>query len=301
MPIIIGTRHGTPPPIAREARPLIAMTWTGPDGTVWDLMSADRGVWLTHGIRGLGMPDIDRQTRKSPRGTMWTSFSVGERQVVWNVITHDRDDWVGVDRAFWASLHPARTGVWTVTLPGGERRRLRCRFVDDGDVSFRQDPTITGVGRYQVRLVAEDPFWRGDPITRTFENSTGTGFFGPTGGPPFHIAPAYILGSATITNPGDVEAWPVWTVRGPWTAVTITIDGKTLSVPFTGGSSDVLTIDSDPWRPRAYMQNGADVTGQIASLGFAPIQPGTDVSLGLTLTGTGSVRVDFTPAYLRAF
>src|SRR5690606_30720906 len=36
------------------------------------------------------------------------------------------------------------------------------------------------------------------------------------------VSSGQVLGETTLTNPGDVEAWPTWTITGPASLVTIT-------------------------------------------------------------------------------
>ena len=43
-----------------------AMTWTGWDGSVWDLIGAGSGAQLQRGVRGLFMPHVDQYSSSSP-------------------------------------------------------------------------------------------------------------------------------------------------------------------------------------------------------------------------------------------
>ena len=63
----------------------VAMTWTGGDGSSWDLTRRSDGVWLMPGFRGLRMPPLDRFVSDSPSvdGSRWRGNRVLEREVFW--------------------------------------------------------------------------------------------------------------------------------------------------------------------------------------------------------------------------
>lgn len=301
--VILGSAPTRPPaPPAEEARALTGMTWTGWDGSVWDLLSWGSGVFLATGIRGMSMPPIDRHVTESVVGTRWRGMTIGEREVFWPLCIFTRSsetEWLRLEREWWRTMRPDKVGTWTVRLPSGEQRSLPLRFSDDGDHSYRTDPARHGWQLYGLRLVAEEPMWRGSPIVRIWGDEAPVSFFG-SGAPPFHVSSNRTMGSAVITNPGDVEAWPTWTLLGPWASADITMGDQTISVPFPGAAGETLVIDADPWGPSA-MMGGVDRMGDVSQVGFAPIPAGADIPVGLDMAGTGSVRVEFTPAYYRAF
>lgn len=280
-----------------------AIEWTGDDGVTWDLTGTG-GVALGPGIRGFGMPPVKRFTAASIlAGSRHMGFRVDEREVFWPLLvrTGRGQQWVDTNRAFWRTLQPHRTGTWSVTQPGGERRRLICRLDSDGDPSYEWDPALYGWMAYKVTLVAEDePHWLGDPVRGSWTVGDPRDFFG-SGGPPFWISPAHTFGSATLTNPGDVEAWPVWTLHGPFASGSVGIGSSVLAIDFGLTSGQTLTIDSNPWGPTATMQDGTDRTGDVSDLGFAPIPAGQSIPLLVSLTGSGSVEVDITPRYYTAW
>jgi hypothetical protein len=210
------------------------------------------------------------------------------------------DEWLERDRAFWASLQPGVHGTWTVATPNSGSRSLACRFVDDGQHAFEVDPVLQGWASYGVSLVADDPFWRGSPVRRTWAQSAETDFYGGGTAPVFNISSGSQLGSATMSNPGSVEAWPVWTIRGPLTSVTVGVDGRTVAWNVALVEGDILVIDTDPTVQSAWL-NGVDVTDQLGSADFAPIPAGLERPLSLSMAGTGSVEAAITPRFYRAW
>jgi len=115
-----------------------------------------------------------------------------------------------------------------------------------------------------------------------------------------NVSSASKLASAAMTNQGDLEAWPVWTVKGPVTSVTVGVDGRTVQWNVALTADDILVIDTDPTVQSAWL-NGVDVTAQLGSADFAPIPAGDELPLSLTMAGTGSVEAAITPRYFRAW
>jgi hypothetical protein len=172
--------------------------------------------------------------------------------------------------------------------------------VDDGNHSFQWDPMHRGWASYGVTLVADDPFWTGESVRRVWSDGEDVDSFNPGPGAVIKVASASQLSSAVMTNQGDLEAWPVWTVKGPVTSVTVGVDGRTVQWNVALTASDTLVIDTDPTVQCAWL-NGVDVTAQLGSADFAPIPAGHELPLSLTMAGTGSVEATITPRFFRAW
>lgn len=358
------------------------MTWVGWDGLEWDLTDPGSGVFLRgEGVEGLNMPTHQAWVGASPatHGQYYRGHVVEPRPVFWPVHVYSDAgsvEWLERDRAFWRSMHPGKHGKWSVTTTGGTRS-LSCRFVDDGRHAFPMDPMFRGWASYGVSLIADNPFWTGEPVRRTWAQSTAQGFYntvpvtftvatdtvGATahglvagtavrfrdltgvtgitadttyyvagtvaansfqvaataggavidltgtdgagfvayqGMPVLRVASASQLSSAKLTNEGDLEAWPVWTIKGPLTSVTVGVDGSTVQWTVALTSTDTLVIDTDPIVQSAWL-NGADVTSQLGTADFAPIPAGVELPLSLTMAGTGSVEASITPRFYKAW
>lgn len=283
------------------------MTWTGWDGSEWDLTNPDGGVFLTgKGVEGLGMPTHQEWVGESPavHGQYYRGHRVEPRPAFWPIYLYSdvgSAEWLALDRAFWRSLQPGKHGTWTVATPAGGRRSLSCRFVDDGRHAYESDPIVRGWAAYGVRLIADSPFWTGEPVRRIWSQRDAPEFFGGASkAPVFHITSGSQLSTAAITNEGDLEAWPVWTIKGPLTAVTVGVDGATVQWNTTLTADDILVIDTDPTVQCAWL-NGVDVTDQLGTADFAPIPAGDELPLSLTMAGTGSVEAAITPRFYKAW
>lgn len=284
----------------------LSMSWTGWDGSVWDLSQPEvSGLFLGAQARGLGAPDADRFSTVSPAlaGSRHRGSRILEREVFWplHILGDPGSAWVGRDGAFWRTMRPDAPGVWSVTGPDGSTRSLTCRWVSTED-SFLMDPTRVGWASYGVYLVAdEDPYWSGAPVVRSFSPGEPVDFFDPAGSPPFHISAGNLLASATVDNPGDVESHPIWRVDGPVTDVEVGVQGRVIEVPIEVAGGESLTIDTSPTAQTAIRSGGEDVTSQLGAVDFAPIPAGDVVPLSLSMVGTGTVTVTLPTRYLRAF
>lgn len=278
--------------------------WRGWDGSEWNLSDVEGGAFLLNeGLEGLGMPDITNYTHSSPvvHGQGWDGWLATGRKVFWTLgIFHDSSSagWVERHRAFWKTMRPGKTGVWSLEFPGGEKLSLTLRFKGHGDHSYTTDPVHRGWEVYGIELFPEQPFWEGPPVVKKWESGKQVPFLGPADvGPPFFPSPATTLGTATLTNPGDVESFIRWTITGPTTSVTVGVGGENTVIPFSIPDGKKLVIDTDPRTLTAEL-NGVDVMNQLREFNYPELPPGEDVKLSLTMEGTGSVEARFTPYYL---
>lgn len=280
------------------------MTWTGWDGSVWSLTDPASQVRLKQGVRGLSMPPVRRYSSASAGvpGSRWRGASPEERQVFWPLAVHTApgQGWVDQDSAFFRTLDPERPGIWRVQQPDGGARSLRCRFVDDGQHTYVTGPAGIGWAFYGITLVAEQPYWEGEPLVRYFNAAPPVLFFGTP--QVFSLDPGSTVATATVDNPGDVDAYPVWTVTGPTTGVTLGVGGRLIEVPFALADGEVLVVDPRPTAQTAIMSTGVERTAELGEADFAPIPAGESLALSLDLAGAGgSVQVSLTPLHYRAW
>lgn len=296
----------TPPPPDPSAHPgweRLRSTWTDCLGMPWDLTNPDGGLFLRReGVRGLGhtKPIHYRDRRVTLPGSRYRGTTFDAREVFWPLyMFHDGSskEYVARDEAFFRGLNPRQTGTWTIEVPGVSKRHLTLRFDDDGDWAPDADPTFYGWTNYGVRLLAEDPFWRGEPITRSFSQEDPTPFFSAT--KIIHISKGATLANARISNPGDEPAWVVWRLEGPFAEASIEVDGRVIEIPFSIPAGKYLTIDSRPEARTAFDSDGDDRYGDLGQIQWGAVPPGADVPLSLILDGSGGVTASLTPLYHR--
>jgi hypothetical protein len=295
------------------------MTWESWDGTLWDIASGAEGVALMPGVRGLNMPPMRRHVQTSPavHGSRRTGWIANEREVFWPTLVYreaDQYDWAKLDGDFWTSMHPDRPGIWSVTDPSGATRKLTCVYDNDSNHSTDILPSIQKWERYGIYLAAEQPFWVGATIKRGWSGSGGTSFFG-SGAPSFNISTASSASTATISNPGDLDAWPRWTIVGPSTTTTIGIPGRIISVPFNIPAGKALVVDTDPSKQTVlYGDWVADPIGgfghitspvsrfaDMGAIDFATVPAGEAVPLDIVINGAGVVLMELVPRHFRAW
>lgn len=281
-------------------------TWIGWDGSEWDLSHGLSGLALQAGTRGLEDASIIHYESKSAAvaGSSWRGFNVDKRECLWllKVYTNGGSaEWINHNRRFRRTLLPDRTGRWVVTHPDGQRRTLTVRFAGLQDDAWDIDPSLVGTQVYGFLLGAENPFWMGERIARTFDNAASQNFYGGDSGggfgPPFFLSSGTLVSSASIVNPGDVSVWPTYRVDGP--SDTATINGVTFPMELDEG--EWVSINTDPSDQVLYDNTGADRTSELVDIkNLAEIPIGDPIPLDITMTGLGTVTVSITPAYLRA-
>lgn len=285
------------------------LTWTGADGQVWDLSDPSSGVVLSDGgITGLGMPPMTRYSATAPAvaGSRWKGWRVDEREVFLPVFIFSSSSsaqWVSRDRAFWAGVRPDAYGVLTYSTADGESRSLRCRFSDDGTYSVSRDPNLTGWSLYGLTLVADEhPLWEGTRQRWEFSAGTTAPFFSGAGGV-VTISPSQTLSDASVTNLGDVDAWPAWSVTGPVDQISLGVGGGTVTYLAPVAAGQTVSIDTDPREMSVVDGSGVDLSAN-ATFRALPCPPGNPVELDIEASGAGAaarVSMTLTPQYFRAW
>jgi hypothetical protein len=301
--------------------PLVTVTWTGVDGTVWNLTDLASPVTLTGGIGGLHLPSFEQQWTATAHidGRRHRTVTIDGRDVALRVHVGDVGnppyrtglEWLELDARWWAGFSTTQPGTLTVSTARGARS-LRARLGEAPDPVFPTDPSVRGRQVYDLILSAEDAYWSGPDIVVPFDwAATGTDpFFGGTGGggygPPFVIVGASQLATASITNPGDVEAWPRYTLVSPFESAVIGIGDNVITLPFGADVGNEIHIDTDPRRLTIVNEAGDNLWPLLGSAPdplFAPIPPGEAVHLSIQMESAGagaSVIAALTPRYRRA-
>lgn len=328
--ILAGTAVVVPPPPVPPPAPYVdpysdsvtrmRQALTAGDGTRFTLTDPLSPVRLKQGVRGLSFPPFTARTSSSPAyaGVRFRSTKWEERPVFLPTAVYGQPGqvWVDVDAAFWRILDPAQTVRWSVTTPGGQTRSLDLRFRGDGDHTFSQNPAIAGWASYGLQFAAESPFWRGDPVSRTWQPADPNPplSFPPTvggaGGGSYivYLTSGSTFANAEVTNAGDVESYPVWTLRGPFDQAAVGVGGSRIVVPFsldgatTAGPAQSVTINTDPAFYSATRETGESVTHLLGETDWASVPSGGSITgLSIEMVGLGSVTMDLPSLYFRAW
>lgn len=173
----------------------------------------------------------------------------------------------------------------------------------------------TGVGLVPVVAdftCADDRWYADEPVVESLAivpASTGGIVTAPGGG----IVGPITTAAATerpgqIDNPGEVDTWPVLTVRGPVTNPALELragGGRVWLVEFSGtlAAGQSVTLDTRPWVRTVLRENGASWSGKrtraSSPIGEVQVPPGTSTILfrGSSTSGTASAEFRFEPAY----
>jgi hypothetical protein len=305
-----GPGDGGNPPVEVPEVGYATITYVDPAGTRWPMtdLTAD---WYTlaDGVSGMGAAPYTLTSDPHPRGgARLRHVQAQPRVIVWPVLVkgadHQQftDNWRSLARAFTRTLREG-PGLLEVARPDGRVRQIPVYYQDGWD---GRGQTATGItwDSAVLTLWCEDPYWV-DRLPVTVHRETGTlvDFLAPYPS----ISSGQVLGATTVTNPGDVEVWPTWTITGPATRITFTredtgerfiIDPSTIDVAELGAGETVV-VSTDP--PSVRGPGGANWIGALnwpeAALWSLP--PGdTPVTFQLDGAGPGSaVDLTYHPRY----
>jgi hypothetical protein len=280
------------------------LTWEGWDGSLWDLRNLSGGVIVTNeGIQGLHDPEWELEVSESPstagrRRLDWRGLPRPVRLPVYLWNDDDSAAFLDLLARFQRSFHPLKPGWLTVRTAQGARR-LQLYKDSAGDFTYTRDPIYEGYTRLPVAATAEMPWWRGELVTRSWEQSSSEPFFNNGN---LWVTSGAALETAEIENPGELPAWVRWRLlaaEGGAVTATLTVDGGDLGTPEVPAGSE-LVIDTDPAVSSADM-DGVEVDGLVDPWDPRPVPEEGIVPVQLILSGQGRVTMELEPLYFRAF
>lgn len=243
-------------------------TWTDPTGLVWQLSdtSDSRGYFTGPDIAGWGAMPFELITDPQPRGgesirairskparITWPLYIWGETHLEFV------DRWRALRRAFMLTVHKGLPGVLRVARPDGTSREIQA-YYEDG---FAGEPGQNWLSaRPALTLYCPDGAWY-DPVPTVIQRSPAAAV--PFNNPFLSISAAQVIGSTTVNNPGDLVAWPQWTIAGPATSVTATNHtlGQAFTLTYTISVGQTITVVTSGPNPRVIGPSGENLTGQL--------------------------------------
>lgn len=274
MPLVVGTFPVAPPdvwqppPIEDPGRP--SFTWTDPDGVVWDLSAPHEvhGFLTTEQVGGWGATPIELITDPIARGGVEVRIPrIKERRLTWPLHVYG-DTHVeftarrrALMRAFTMTSIRKRPGLLTVSRPDGDARCVEAWYEDGwggnpGEDVRYANPVLT--------LFCPQGYWRSvepEPVERVYDEGSGDSFLDPYP----TVSSGQLIGDTVIDNAGDAEAWPVWTITGPATALTATnlTTGAEFILTYALDDGEVATIDTRSHRPLVRGPAGQSIVGSL--------------------------------------
>lgn len=276
-------------------------TWIAPDGTEYDLNPAGTRLFSLNAVAGLGIAPVNLSTTADPLGGVIVDDVVSlPRTVVWPLRVRGTTHleylalWRDYARAF-ALTRRLGPGRLRIARPDGTAREIEAYY----QAGFEQEPGEGWVhDTPKISLLCPDGFFRGvDQEEVGGQYETPVDYLSPYPS----VSGGAVLGSTTVINTGDVEAWPTWTITGPASAITatnLTLDqGFTLTYALP--ADQTITITTRP--SRILGPGGINITNALTWPGSRlwRLVPGENaVNFDVAGAGPGSsVLLSYYPRY----
>ena len=287
-----------------EPRLGLGVLLTGGDGSTWDLYGGGP-VRLQSGARlGVADPEHWRRTAPAIDGSFYQGMRTPASRPFYpvRITTDTSQEWIDTYRAFMSAIDGSRECQVTVVAPSGSARTLTVRYEEGMDNETDVDPVRMRHAVYPLAWQADDPYWHTTPIAKRYEVREALPLFAPPSqNPPavFNFGSGEAISEGLVTNPGDVLAWPKWTITGPFSSATVGVGDATLvfGTPIAAGQKRV--VDTSPFRRNRLPE---EQWLEITDANFAAIPPGEDVALTMNLSGPAvgaTIELEFTPSYRR--
>lgn len=128
----------------------------------------------------------------------------------------------------------------------GEIYELPFLYQSGLEINYKSEVYADRIFKPVMSLIAPDPYWVAQQATQYVLSTGATRSFLPKMGY-MRISQSQVIGTMSINNPGDVEAYPTWEIVGPVTSGTsFTLGGITFSynAAITTGHSVVIDTDA---------------------------------------------------------
>lgn len=257
----------------------ISISLIGANGDTIQLTDYDSDFILTTGVSGFGIPPTQvRISESASDGGVWRNTKRGVRDIDLPIAVTgtDRQD-VETKLRRLANLLQDLNGPTKIraTYSNGEAYELSAHYVGGGDVQY--GPQSNGkIARWVISMQAPQPFWESViPQNYTLQMLAGRGLLKGTASlTQLRLSGQYGFGDVTLTNPGDVSAYPTWTITGPATSVSISLNGVGFTYNGTIAAGKQIIVDT--FTGTVKDQDGVNRYGNLAAAPklFA-IKPGT--------------------------
>jgi hypothetical protein len=199
----------------------------------------------------------------------------------------------------WARALDPLQGEGTLTVVQGDYagRQLVCAY-EAGLETFAEEYPLLGLTTLGFR--AADPYWQDATETTDVADINSKGytwfpFAGSWAAQPLVLGSSDVFATLTITNTGDVDAWPIVTTVGPGTDLTLTNQTTGLMWHLTGNiaAGSTLVVDHRPGHKSARL-DGNNVFGRLTDDSTLwPLIPGPNrVAIGFA-TATSASKITF--------
>lgn len=312
MPILVTHVINPEPPPPWEwplrVNDMPKVSFTDPAGAVTMLTDWERGWIIQPGAKGLDMPAYAIAQDESPGidGYAVRQVRAQGKEVSFPIAIWAQDSraaYLQRRRQFIRSLNPKRgAGTLTLTQPDGAARSIGAIYTGGLEGDESRDASGARWCMTVITFAAPSPYWTGAEVTQEWRNAeagTWLPFL------PLTVGDSQVLGSVTVDNDGDDDAFPVWTITGAATAVTLSnvTTGESLTLNRTLTSSDTVVIDTRERRQTALLNSVENLWPALSTTSTLwALAPGLN-ELTLTVTSstaTTRVAMSYQPRYLAA-
>lgn len=269
------------------------LVWIDADGNSTTITN-QTDIEVLQGVLGRGMPPYEPIEQEVPLqpGSRLRQVKVKPREITLPIIVYGTSETNLRSnlRSFFGKFNPARgDGTLRVTAPGGDQREIVCRYF--AGMELEEGDTTKGVSgsifqKAILVLRAFDPyFYNVSATSETFTTGTPATFFPFF---PLRLTSSTVFADTTVTNGGDVEAWPEWTIEGPGTNIVLrnyTTD-RLISISTTLTASEYITIDTRPGYKTVTKNDGTNLYSLMSA----------DSALWNLQKGANSVRLEMSSA-----
>jgi hypothetical protein len=270
--------------------------------------SAWPSIIMQPGATGLDMPPYALFSDDSPNldGSIYRSARAAAREVMIPVYLYgiDRPSVNHIKRKLFQSLNPKRGYCLLKFTEGDNTTRLLKAYYKGGmEGSEVTDTAGFTWAKYGLTFSAMDPWFYPDRMrVSRWDFGTGTPFLSSSQKFfPMKISSG-VMGAGSdliISNPGDIEAWPIWNLYGPIKSFTLTSpygDTVKASPPSDGSdlvpSGQILTIDTRPGQKTVSDDLGNNYWSKLDSNPqFWSVDPGETSATVSVVTGVGKAAV----------
>jgi hypothetical protein len=277
-------------------------SWITPDGSTTLSLDATsiNGLLALDGRAGIYFPPVVIQDQRIPLqpGSIVRYIDYPPRPVLLPLGIKVADEAAFTNQmrnlAQWFETPAGSPGTYRRMAADGSTRDLYCYYQDGLMGTDDQDTGLRGAGwmRTVLSLYANDPFWYDPTYTLlTFVPSSGAPTFLPAL-IPILLGFSGILSGFSISNTGDYEAWPIWTIHGPGTNPTLTNNttGKVTTFTKVLGSSDVLVVDTRPLMKSVTLNGAVDWSFYNPTSSLWPLAKGqNNIAVAVSSTGANSL------------
>lgn len=243
-------------------------TFIDPTGVEWPLSntSDDLGWFTTQEIAGWGARPFEFSLDPLPRGGEDVRFIRPEAaRITWPIhiwgstYIEFTDRYRELRKAIMSTVHLKTPGILRVRRPDGTAREIDVLYEDGfggqgGENWIYANPVIT--------FLAPDGYWRDTAPIEVWREyaAANQSFLSPFPS----VSSGQVLGITEVVNPGDTEAYPLWTVQGPMAALTATnhTTGHEFVLTFSlASNAESITITTD--RPMVRGPAGQNIVGSL--------------------------------------